>query len=304
MLEPNQRTALNRGWLHVERSMSDQLDHYVTENALSFAGGWLEVRRFGWREAAENVWATDRRCYLLNMSLSPRPAASEVRNLSSRRPGAAVGRTFLVPPGQTMRCRNAGKGKTRSLRCAIGAELVESFLNEPPGDDWTDSLNLNSGEIEWLLRRMYRELQQPDFVTVAVIEALAKQLAAEIVRQLKPRCADASYHLGGLAPWRMKLIRDRLYCHRELPALAELAELCGMTVRHLTRAFRTETGRTLGHAIEAAMVERALGRLDDGAPIGAIARELGYASSSSFAAAFRRATGLAPGEVKLSRSSA
>lgn len=302
------RTALNEGWLHVERSMSDKLDSYVTENVLTFSGGWIEVRQFSWAEPAENVWSTDRRCYLLNMSLINRPATTLASNLTAQNlAGETVGRTFLVPPDQTMQCRNVDKGQARSIRCALDADLVESFLVDPPGKAWSelplhDFLHLGGGQIEWLLRRMYREVQNPDFATVPVVEALARQLAVEIIRKFKLRCADRTYHVGGLAPWRMKLIRERLHGDRQPPALAELADLCDMTVRHLSRAFRTETGQTLGRYIEAAMVERANAMLAAGAPVGAVAEALGYASSGSFAAAFRRATGLLPSEVKAART--
>jgi AraC-like DNA-binding protein len=52
--------------------------------------------------------------------------------------------------------------------------------------------------------------------------------------------------------------------------LEEVAALCDITLRHLTRAFRTDTGQTLG-----------------------------YSHSGAFASAFRRATGVRPGEVKM-----
>ena len=81
----NQRKSLNDGWLHVERSMSEQLDSYVTENTLSFSGGWMEVRRFSWREPTENLWSTNHRCYLLNMSLMNRQTTTLASSLTERR---------------------------------------------------------------------------------------------------------------------------------------------------------------------------------------------------------------------------
>jgi AraC family transcriptional regulator len=303
--ERNHRKSLNDGWLHVERSMSDQLDSYVTENTLSFSGGWMEVRQFSWREPTENLWRTDRRCYLLNMSLMNRQTTTLASSLTERRiEGETVGRTFMVPPDQTMRCNNMGKGQARSIRCALDADLVESFMGDAPDKAWKeralrDALHLSGGQIEWLLRRMYREVQDPDFATVPVIEALAKQLAVEIIRKFDLRAIDARHHAGGIAPWRMNLIRKRLHSIETPPALAELAELCNMTVRHLSRAFRTETGQTLGRYIEATMVERATAMLSADTSVSEVARALGYSSSGSFATAIRRATGFRPSEIKL-----
>lgn len=306
----NQRKSLNEGWLHVERSMSDKLDTYVTENALAFSGGWVEVRQYSWLEPTDNIWTTDPRCYLLNMSLVNRETPTVASNLTMPKAGGeTVGRTFMVPPDQTMQCQATEKGQTRSIRCAIDADLVDSFLGDTPARAWRDvplkdSLHLGGGQIEWLLRRMYREVQEPDFATVPVVEALAKQLAVEIVRKFKLRSADPTYHVGGLAPWRMRLIRERLHAIEPPPSLSELAELCDMTVRHLSRAFRTETGQTLGRYIETAMVERANAMLLSGASVGDVALSLGYSRSGSFASAFRRATGLLPSEIKVPKDRA
>lgn len=284
--------------------MSDKLDSYVTENSLAFSGGWIEVRQFSWREPTENVWSTSHGCYLLNMSLINRETTTLASNLTMPTiEGETVGRIFMIPPDQTMQCSNTEKGHARSIRCALAADLVESLLDDGPVRPWNeaplrDSLHLSGGKIEWLLRQMYREVNEPDFATVQVVEALAKQLAVEIVRKFKLRSDDSTRHVGGLAPWRMKLIRQRLHSESLPPRLAELADLCDMTIRHLSRAFRTETGQTIGRSIEAAMVERANTMLSSGAAVGEVALTLGYSSSGSFASAFRRATGLLPSEIK------
>ena len=153
-------------------------------------------------------------------------------------------------------------------------------------------------EIQWLLRRMYREVQEPDFATIEVLETLAKQIAVEIVRKFGLRAEGRNRHSGGLAPWRMRLIDERLRSEAPLPDLEEVAALCDITVRHLTRAFRTETGQTLGRYIEGVMVERARTMLQARAPVAEVARMLGYSHSGAFASAFRRATGVRPSEVR------
>jgi AraC family transcriptional regulator len=303
---PARRTAgqfLNEGWIHVERSTFQRADSYATENFLEFPGGFIEVRQFHWDRPLENVWTTNRRCYLLNMSLGA-DAAAEGMNLSAgrHRDPIAMGRMFMIPPGQTMQCRST-RGKSRSIRCVLDAALLESFLADQPGWEWDDrrlhqSLHLHSDQIEWLIRRMYREIRNPDFATPQVVESLAKQLAAEIVRKFELRRADRDYRVGGLAPWRMRLIGNRLRTGQAPPDLAELATLCDMTVRHLGRAFRTETGQTIGKYIESVMVMRANGMLVAGHAVRDVAASLGYSTSGGFATAFRRATGLLPSEVK------
>jgi AraC family transcriptional regulator len=294
---------LNDGWLSVERSMYERIDSYETENHHIFPGGWVEVRKYGWSQPIENIWTTEKRCYLLSMSLAGHETASVVTNLQTGQRGelGSRGNIHLVPPEQTMRCTSQ-KGQLRSLRCMLDASLVESFLDAVPIWDWGrvplhEEMHLGGGQIEWLLRRMYREIREPDFATVPVVESLAKQLAVEILRKFLPHCADQNCFVGGLSARHKRLIRERLHSPAPLPSREELADLCDITVRHLSRAFRTETGQTLGTYIDSVMVERAKALLMASVSVRDVAASIGYATSSSFTSAFRRATGLLPSEI-------
>lgn len=291
------------GWLDVQRSAISTMDKYVTESMLAFPGGWVEARRFSWSHPLESVCTTSDRCFMLNLTLSGWNGS----NSAQSNPGVGaqhegqLGRVWLIPPEQTLHFRSM-EGESRSIRCVLGAELFESFLADPRS--WRtaaiplqEALNIGSGEIEWLLRRMYRELRTPDFATPQVIEMLARQLTVEIIRTFKLGRKDIGFHHGGIAPWRLRLIQQRLWSTQPLPKIEELAELCDMTVRHLSRAFRSETGKTIGKYIETAMVDRAGEMLRDSKPVREVAQALGYASPGSFSTAFRRATGLLPSEV-------
>jgi AraC family transcriptional regulator len=291
------------GWLNVERSMIHTMDDYVTHSMLSFPGGWVEMRQFKWSQPVESVCTTTNRCYMLNLSVSGWNKGGSARNLHAlrRHDPEAIGRMWLLPPEQTMQF-NSSQGQSRSIRCALDAGLFDRFLADTPR--WRNNedllhaaFNIHGGQTEWLLHRMYGELRHPDFATPQVIETLAKQLTVEIIRTLKLRREETVHFIGGLAPWRLRLIRKRLSSEEALPDLEELADLCDMTVRHLSRAFRSETGETLGKHIEAIMIDRAKRLLVNGTPVRETAAALGYATSGSFAAAFRRATGLLPSEL-------
>jgi AraC family transcriptional regulator len=250
--------------------MFDRVDSYTTESITAFPGGRIEVRHFSWSRPLDSVWETGKRCYLFNLG------------------------SFAA-------------GNSRSVCFMLDASVVEALLPDTPEWSWSQALlddcaHVGGTEIEWLLRRMYREVQKPDFATVAVLEILAKQVAIEIVRKFKLRSCENNCRAGGLAPWRMRLIRERLHSDAPLPHLGELAALCDITVRHLTRAFRTDTGRTLGRYIESVMVERAKGLLQARMPVGQVAKTLGYSHSGAFASAFRRATGVRPSELKMTAS--
>lgn len=305
----NDAHELYKGWLNVERSMYAEIDSYVTERLQVFSGGWLEVRNYRWSRPVEVIWSTEKRCYLLSMALEGQETASVVTDLRTgqRRALDPKARMIMVPPDQLLRC-NSEAGHVRSLRCVLDSKLVESFLNDIPMWDWSRvslqrTHSLSGGQIEWLLRRMYRELCHPDFATVSVIEALAKQLSIEILRKFCPSDAHRSEYWGGLSPRHKRLIRERVNSPEPLPDREELADMCDMTVRHLSRAFRTETGQTLGRYIDSVMVDRANGMLMTGTSVRDVADSLGYATPSSFTSAFRRATGLLPSEVKANKKS-
>lgn len=291
------------GWMDIRKSIFDDVDRFTAERQVSFAGGAIEVRRYSWSKPVESVWTTGKRCYLFHMALDGGGPPHVVTNLrSGRNAPDRMGRLAMVPPEQELSSISQ-PGSARGIRCLLDAELLESFLDDVP--DWQEAslheaFHLSGGQIEWLMRRMYREMTEPDFATVPMLEVLSKQLAVEIVRKFRLRSIN-DFRTGGLAPWRMQRIRERLHADDPLPDLAELATLCDMTVRHLARAFRTETGQTLGKYREQVMVERATQMLGTGMTIRDVGMALGFSGAGGFRSAFRRATGFLPGEIKAPR---
>jgi AraC family transcriptional regulator len=269
------------------------------EEILDFPGGRLEIRQTVSFVGSESVYTPVGDRYLLEMSLSRRPTASTATNIRLC-DEEALGRIFLVPPGETIRIFTP-QGRLRSIRCILEASLINSFLSGEliwDGKTLREAFRLGGGQIEWLLWRMYRELQKSEIGAVQIIEGLAKQLSVEIIRRFGPTHPSTSHHAGGLAPWRLRLIEKRANEQGHLPSLEELAQVCDMSVRHLSRAFRMETGQTVGKYLETVMAQRAHGLLMEGVPVGRIAQTLGYSRAGNFAHAFRRATGLLPTEVK------
>jgi AraC family transcriptional regulator len=97
----------------------------------------------------------------------------------------------------------------------------------------------------------------------------------------------------------MQILRERVHADAPAPRLDELARLCDMTVRQLSRGFKVQTGKTLGRFVDEATAERAIHLLTaTDLSIREIASDLGFASSASFAYAFRRSTGLLPSQVR------
>ncbi|MEV0320502.1 AraC family transcriptional regulator [Streptomyces sp. NPDC050658] len=76
--------------------------------------------------------------------------------------------------------------------------------------------------------------------------------------------------------------------------LAEWGRTVGASARTLARLFSAETGLAFGQWREQLRMQAAMPLLADGMTIEAVAARVGYASASSFVAAFHRIVGLTP----------
>ena len=294
------------GWLDVTRTVSGTFDSYCTESLVDFKGGWTELRRFTWSRPLESVWHTGKHCYFLSLSLDGAIDTNRWNLALTPSTPCAGKRVLVIPPGQTISSICVAGGHRRSMRCLIDADFVETIGCEKPSPEERAQLgavDFSGGAIEWLLFRMYREISTGDIGTDVMVESIAREIAVEIMRTIERSRCSARRRSGGLSSWRMRLLLERIYGEGSLPKVAELAEMCGVTVRHLGRAFHAQTGQTLGAFIACAMAERAGKMLAAGMPIGAVASRLGYTRSNSFAHAFHRETGLLPSSLREGRGS-
>ena len=211
---------------------------------------------------------------------------------------------MFVPASLRVRSGTAS-GRQRSLGCYIAPTLIEGLLEDEP--TWNDArlaeaLALSDPATEWILLRIYQELRQPGFATQVMLESLASALGVAIIRKFSLHCDQPEdSRTGGLAPWRLRSIRDRAYADGPAPKLGELAQLCDISVRHLTRAFKAETGETIASFVQQATIARAQAMLHEGILSSSeISHKLGFASATSFCSAYRRATGHRPGDFKSS----
>jgi AraC family transcriptional regulator len=97
----------------------------------------------------------------------------------------------------------------------------------------------------------------------------------------------------------LRRIEERVRADGPTPTLSELAALCGMSPRHLRRAYRQQTGRGLSDLVTEVRTSRAADLLaSDGVSLKEISHRLGFAHLSGFSTAFRRATGESPGAYR------
>jgi AraC family transcriptional regulator len=205
-----------------------------------------------------------------------------------------------VPPGEVLHAKG-DRGRQTSVVCQLHAEAVRSFLDED--FEWSErrleaSLDIRDADLRGLVLRLGKEACHPGFASAMLAEQIAGQMAIELFRY-QAAIGDDPVR-GGLAPWRLRIIDERLADLRAAPTLAELAALCDLSPRQLTRSFRASRDCSIGEYVAQSQVERAKRLLTTEESIKSIASSLGFRSPASFSTAFRRATGQAPSEFRQS----
>ncbi len=260
--------------------------------------------RFHFEEPVDNV-LQGTETYRVDMCLSPRPGNARARYPARReaRRFERIGNVFMVPPRETLQAVSDGCCEQASIICEFDVDRMGEWLDTDL--EWTDSallagLDIRDVNIRMLLERLVREARQPGFASEFLTELVVAQLSVELARYCL--AAPASESAGALAGWRLRLIDERLREEAAAPTLGELAGLCGLSVRQLTRGFRSSRGCSVGDYIAQLRIERARDLLVTGDSVKSVAYTLGFASPSSFCYAFRRATGETPGQFRERRS--
>lgn len=260
-----------------------------------------QLVRFHLPDPIDNVMRENEEAYRLDLCLTPRPGNARAcyPNRWSSQRFERLGNVFLVPPGEKMQARSDGRCQQESLLLQLNSSSVEEWFD---GElEWTSrrlmaSLDIRDANVQGLLLRLVQEARQPGFASDMLVELIAAQLAIELSRYCNN--VDTSTVAGGLAAWRLRVIDERLQEVQATPNLSELAELCRLSVRQLTRGFRASRGCSIGDYVANSRIEHAKRLLATDQSVKAIAYTLGFSSPSSFCCAFRRATGNTPGQFR------
>jgi AraC family transcriptional regulator len=209
-----------------------------------------------------------------------------------------MGDLFLLPAGSALHARGQGR-VLQTLVCRLDPGSAAQWL----GTDiqWTESrlkhaLDITNRDIRLLMHKISAELQNPGFASELKIELIVAQTCIELTRyfcNIDMKCSSR-----GLPRWRQQLIEDCVGHDPGGTDLAALAGLCGLSVRHLARAFRASTGRSLGDYIAEHRVRLACEMLARGASVKETAHAAGFSAPSNFATSFRRDTGYSPKQYR------
>ncbi len=232
---------------------------------------------------------------MLDLCVTPRPAHARGSFAPGRQPFAPLGDIVFVPPGHPLHLRWDGGAAEHSIRCELRGRLARHRFGERL--EWTAprlaaAHNIASQTVRLLLRRLAEEARQPRRDSKLMVGSIATQLTVELCRYFEDIAEETAQ--GGLAPWRLRVIDERLERAAMPPSLEELAALCSVSVRQLTRGFLRSRGCTVGQYVHHHRLETVKRLLATQAGIKQVADAVGFASTSSLAHAFRRATGLTP----------
>ncbi|QGP81289.1 helix-turn-helix domain-containing protein [Sphingobium sp. CAP-1] len=209
-----------------------------------------------------------------------------------------MGALFVRYPGITLGGRSEG-GQIRVMRCVMDDPDTAAIIGktEPSLSFLQGLLNIRSDTLRSLMRLAHRELINPIDRSQQGMEALFILIRIELRRVF--RQATGAETASRLAPWQFRRVRERIEAGSTMPGIPELAELCGISPRHLHRQFIALTGKTVSAYIDAYRIEEAKRRLvQPGLSMKQVAEQLGFSHANSFARAFRRATGLSPREYR------
>jgi len=263
----------------------------------------VQVLEWDWPAVFETT--SVERSLMLEMSLPPLAGHAEA-SFPTIAPGiiCPFGQIFVRYPGIAIRTHAEG-GVLRILRCTFSAERQESILagrHSPSLALMQTLMNLKSEALRSQMRLLRRELENPGAGTGEAAAALTRLLSIELERLLDQDLVPSPG--GRLAPWQFRRIRERLEVPGERPGVPELAQLCGISVRHLHRQFLNLTGVTISDYVEGQIVSKAKAMLTTTPlPVRLIARDAGFDHPNSFSRAFRRRTGMTPLQYRQQKAS-
>lgn len=244
-------------------------------------------------------WYSERLHYF-DMCLAVRPAETKIKFEERFQAAKSIGEVFFVPARNSF-IGESGAGRQRNLFIFLDAHplsddefLLSNTLNDIPLTALHECVDLRSESIKQILQNIARELYDPGFGSEVMLEGLGLTLLTETARLLKEQRKPVD-RKGGLSPRAVRLIRERVMEGETWPSISELAQLCGLSRRHLMRAFYEETGQTVGAFVQQAVIEHARQLLQaTDTPIGLVANRVGFTNAAAFSTAFRRATGESP----------
>jgi AraC family transcriptional regulator len=256
----------------------------------------IRVVDWAWSTPMDVTFPRQDFCYLSLLLEEGAPCRAQYLGVDV---GKTLGKVCFFPSGLPLRGLYSPTRK-RVVSCLIDAQHFAAAGGaqiEWNAAQLAESLDISNPRIDSALNRIASELCKPAFASKVIVEGLMCVVLGELLQHFHQISRDFSAN-GGLTAWRMRIIKEHVNGTKQPPIIDELARLCRVTPRHLMRAFKSQTGETIGAYISRTQMERAKTLLNSGLAVGNVAKVVGFSRASSFSFAFKRATGMSPNEFR------
>jgi AraC family transcriptional regulator len=165
--------------------------------------------------------------------------------------------------------------------------------------DWSkkrlrEALNISDHRLHSSMKRLVEEIVTPGMATSLARDSLANLIVIDLQRHFG-KFQDVRREPRTMTAAQVQNIEAFLRANLGAPLrVADLASLCGMSIRTFTRSFKRTTGLTLTQHASNIRLSVSQDLLKLNIPIKVIANKVGFSDASSFTSAFRRACGMTP----------
>lgn len=268
------------------------------EAEIRIPGVKLQIRNYSWPMPLETV--SSQSDHVLNLSTFPRPklARGSYEPEGVRRRYRDFGELVLAPADIKLYSWATG-GPHRAIYFGFDPKRFSSICRF--GEGWGDAdlaacLDICNPRVKDGMLHLAREAASPGFASGILAESLSTAIMVELSRHFGAAAPHALSRQGRLSRAQLRRILEYLDAVPvATPAVADLADLCGISTRHLMRVFKQTTGETLSAYFERTKLGKAEDLLaSSDLAIKEIAFRLGFANPSNFSTSFKRARGVTP----------
>jgi len=171
-----------------------------------------------------------------------------------------------------------------------GATRIDELRYEP-------GAGIDDAVMRGLVGSLMPAFERPDQASRLFVEHVVLAVGIHAAKAYGGMLPAITQLRGGLAPWQVKRAEDSLAANLGGDvSLADLANDCGLSASHFSRAFRQSTGLSPHQWLLQRRVDQAKGLLADRRlSLSEIALACGFSDQSHFSRVFSRLTGNSPG---------
>ena len=178
----------------------------------------------------------------------------------------------------------------KAMAHEIGMTHVNDLRHQP-------GVSVEDPVVRGLLSALLPVISKPEEAHPLFLDHLASALVAHVVNRYGDSNVSPNSPRGGLSRWQKRRVKEMMSesLHKEI-TLAELANECGLSVRHFARTFRQSTGVTPHQWLLKYRVNYARELMRHrGLSLSEIALASGFADQSHFSRVFTSILGTSPG---------